>query len=216
MKKFISLILSLSMIFTLSITSKAVFFSGSYEILFYTKQSYENTKYEYVFYNHRNLLNKLLYGINGIDHIREYAAFRSVNPQTNPPFYILRAETSAKTREEAQKIADKLISSGISDKATVMDLEEFSVFNSEFTPESFFCEILGVKSSASNFGDIDCTGDVTASDARTALRISVGLENKNDYPYLRGDMDYNGRITASDAREILRVSVGLSGYSELA
>lgn len=45
----------------------------------------------------------------------------------------------------------------------------------------------------------------TASDARDALRVSVGLENADE----KYDVDGDGKVTASDAREILRESVGL-------
>lgn len=213
MKKILSLILSIILLSSLSVFANAVFFSGKYEIIYNTKQSYENTAYETVFSDHRNFLKTEAVGIDGIFAIRVLAAFCSINPHIYPPFYVLRASTPCETREEAQKIADELVSRGIAHKARVMDMDEFSEFYFGFKPHSSFPENRITLFSGDNFGDIDCTGEVTASDARTALRISVELEKKENYPYLLGDMDYDGKITASDAREILRVSVGLSGYS---
>lgn len=60
------------------------------------------------------------------------------------------------------------------------------------------------------FGDVDDDGDVSAADARAALRHAVGVEliaSSNDLIYT--DMDFDGDITAADARMILRTAVGL-------
>lgn len=58
-------------------------------------------------------------------------------------------------------------------------------------------------------GDVNSDGNVTAADARLALRISVGLENVSKETKLLADVDGNGTVTAADARLILRYSVGL-------
>ncbi len=58
-------------------------------------------------------------------------------------------------------------------------------------------------------GDVDESGDITASDARLVLRASVGLEEMTSIMKKRGDTDGDGQITAADARSILRASVGL-------
>ncbi len=58
-------------------------------------------------------------------------------------------------------------------------------------------------------GDVDADGKTSASDARLALRASVGLETLNDIEISIADVDRNGKITAADARLILRASVGL-------
>ncbi len=58
-------------------------------------------------------------------------------------------------------------------------------------------------------GDIDENGMVEASDARTVLRASVGLEILDGAKAYIADTDKDGKITASDARIILRMSVGL-------
>lgn len=215
MKKLLSLVLSLIILSTLTLSANAVFFSGKYEIIFHTKQTYENTEYENIFSDHRNFLKTEVYGIDGIIHIDILAAFCSINAHQNPPVYILRAATTAETRVAAREIADELVSLGITDNATVMDMDEFSEFFFNFKPHSSIPENRITLFSGENFGDIDCTGKVTASDARTALRISVELEKQENYPYILGDMNYDGKITASDAREILRVSVGLSVYGTL-
>lgn len=62
-------------------------------------------------------------------------------------------------------------------------------------------------------GDVNSDGSVTASDARTALRISAGLEKSDNINMLSIDTDANGLITASDARNILRYSASLSNFS---
>ncbi len=58
-------------------------------------------------------------------------------------------------------------------------------------------------------GDVDNDGEVTASDARLALRAAVGLENFTADQTKRADMDKDGDVTAQDARLILRTAVGL-------
>ena len=63
--------------------------------------------------------------------------------------------------------------------------------------------------SAAVMGDVDGDGAVKASDARLALRASVGLETLTDAQMKVADTDFDGVIKASDARLILRASVGL-------
>ena len=60
-------------------------------------------------------------------------------------------------------------------------------------------------------GDVDGNGKIEASDARLALRTSVGLENikEGSREFLACDVDFNGKVEAADARLILRASVGL-------
>lgn len=58
-------------------------------------------------------------------------------------------------------------------------------------------------------GDVDGDKFVKASDARLALRASVGLETLNATQKKAADADKNGEIKAADARLILRASVGL-------
>ncbi len=58
-------------------------------------------------------------------------------------------------------------------------------------------------------GDVDGDGEATSSDARMALRKSVGLETFNATQTRAADVDFDGTVTSSDARLILRASVGL-------
>ncbi len=58
-------------------------------------------------------------------------------------------------------------------------------------------------------GDLDGDGQLTAGDARIALRIAVGLEQASDALRRRADVDLDGGVTAADARLILRAAVGL-------
>ncbi|MBR0508567.1 MAG: carbohydrate-binding domain-containing protein [Clostridia bacterium] len=64
-------------------------------------------------------------------------------------------------------------------------------------------------------GDVDGDGEVTAADARLALRASVGLETyaTGSREALACDVDRDGQITSADARLILRASVGLETLS---
>ena len=58
-------------------------------------------------------------------------------------------------------------------------------------------------------GDVDLDGNVTAGDARLALRQSVDLEQLSDEALFYADYDANGSVTSADARMILRTSVSL-------
>ena len=52
-------------------------------------------------------------------------------------------------------------------------------------------------------------GEITASDARLALRISAKIDKFDSGVCYVSDVDRNGKITAADARKILRVSAKL-------
>lgn len=66
---------------------------------------------------------------------------------------------------------------------------------------------------AAKRGDVDGNGNVTAADARLALRRSVGLEPKlTDVQLKAADVDGKAGVTAADARLILRASVGLEKF----
>ncbi len=60
-------------------------------------------------------------------------------------------------------------------------------------------------------GDVDGSWDLTAADARLALRASVGLENyaSGTREFRAADVNKDGTITAEDARLLLRAAVGL-------
>lgn len=64
-------------------------------------------------------------------------------------------------------------------------------------------------------GDVDGDGNVTAADARLALRRAVELETypEGSAEYLACDVDHDGKVTAGDARVILRAAVGLESLN---
>ncbi len=63
--------------------------------------------------------------------------------------------------------------------------------------------------SAAEPGDVDGDGKISSSDARLALRASVGLEDFSAEVKAIADVDGDEKVTSSDARLILRASVGL-------
>lgn len=66
-----------------------------------------------------------------------------------------------------------------------------------------------------NMYDVGGATGCDSSDARIALRCSVGLEEIT-FRYLhRLDVDYDDKLTAADARLLLRISVGLENEYEL-
>lgn len=70
---------------------------------------------------------------------------------------------------------------------------------------------------AYELGDVDNDGNISAADARLALRGSVGLETmtKGTQKFLSADVDSDGEISPSDARTILRVSVKLDSFYKI-
>ncbi len=59
------------------------------------------------------------------------------------------------------------------------------------------------------FADLDRDGQVTAADARMALRIAVRLDPADDIMKASADVDGDTMVTAADARFILRMAVEL-------
>lgn len=58
-------------------------------------------------------------------------------------------------------------------------------------------------------GDVNGDGNINATDARLALRISARLETPTDAQIKAADIDGNGTVTAGEARKILRYSAKL-------
>ncbi|MCR5041394.1 MAG: dockerin type I repeat-containing protein, partial [Clostridia bacterium] len=58
-------------------------------------------------------------------------------------------------------------------------------------------------------GDVDGDKDVTAQDARLALRGAIGLQELSSIQFIAADVDADKEVTAQDARHILRMSIGL-------
>lgn len=208
MKKIFALLLSFTLLFTLitPVFAKTPVKEETYYIIMYTKPSYKNTPFEELFKDHREFLNAENYYIEGITDISIIAAYRDDNPHISPPYYVICIEIPAKNLLEASLMALRLFSTGISANVQALDSEGYNTFRENYIPQYTIPE--------SHFalytpGDIMCYNKVTANSARTVLRISVGLENKENYPYLLGDMNGDGLLTASDARTILRISTGL-------
>ncbi len=214
MKKIFIILLILCLVLSFSVPSYAVYYTSEYEIIFKTKASYENTEWEEIFSDHRNFLEPEALKISGISHIGIYAALCGFDPSIKPPCYILRVPIGFCSRQKAAEICAELMRRGIAEWALFMQLGTISNFDKLSSLSSLF-EMRFVTLSGDTFGDIDCNETVTAEDARTALRIAAGLENKKNYPWLMGDADFDGEITAFDARQILRVAAGLDGYSPL-
>ncbi len=61
-----------------------------------------------------------------------------------------------------------------------------------------------------NLGDVDNDGQITANDALTILRTSVGLSELTPEQTKLADVDGDTEITANDALAVLRYSVGLA------
>ncbi|MCD7773955.1 MAG: dockerin type I repeat-containing protein, partial [Clostridiales bacterium] len=62
-------------------------------------------------------------------------------------------------------------------------------------------------------GDINGDGEVTAADARLALRMAAQLDETTEYALSAGDFDGSGSISASEARQILRVAAKLDSFT---
>lgn len=58
-------------------------------------------------------------------------------------------------------------------------------------------------------GDVDGDAEINASDARSALRNSVGLDDLESWGSAAANVDGEAGVSAADARSILRASVGL-------
>jgi len=69
-----------------------------------------------------------------------------------------------------------------------------------------FLLCIGASAKVVFLGDVDMNGNVTASDARTVLRVSAQLETIDKVIIPIADADKNGKITSADARKILRIS----------
>ncbi len=63
-------------------------------------------------------------------------------------------------------------------------------------------------------GDIDCSGSVTASDARTILRLASHLVSVTEEQQKLADYNSDNKITAADARYVLRVAAKLDPYAK--
>lgn len=90
---------------------------------------------------------------------------------------------------------------------TVMGSQNISVEYLEFS--EVFTIYISEYNSKGDVAPSGGDGKITAVDARTVLRASVGLTTLGGKLFFAGDADRDGVITAKDARLILRASVGL-------
>ena len=65
------------------------------------------------------------------------------------------------------------------------------------------------------WGDITMSDEITAADARLALRLSANLEEFSDIQEKLADINNDGKNTAADARLILRLAANLENYDEI-
>lgn len=98
--------------------------------------------------------------------------------------------------------------------ALLAENEEASVFNKKINEAVIdvaddLITALFEYAPAYTLGDVNDDGQITAADARLALRASVELEKLTETQTLAADTNKDGQITALDARTILRASVGL-------
>ena len=206
MKKITAILLSMIFIFSFSAHALATESEDTYYIIMYARPSHMSIKYKELFSDHRELLNPENYKIDGISEISIIAAYRDDNPDHEPPYYVLAIKLSDSSKASASFYAAELLIKGISYKAFAADKQECDEFTDSFVP---FVSIPEAHFALYTPGDIMCYNEVTSASARTVLRLSVGLDKKENYPYLLGDMNKDGELTASDARTILRISVGL-------
>lgn len=206
MKKTISICMALILLFVFPMPAFAAGKKDACYIIMYTKASYKNTPYEELFSDHREFLNSDNYEISGIKSISVIAAYRNDNPHIYPPYYVLAIQLNTKYLSEASLKALNIISRGISPFAWATDTAGYDSFCKKFIPETTVTE---AHYALYKPGDIMCFNEVTSASARAVLRISVGLDKKENYPWLIGDMNKDGQLTSSDARTILRISVGL-------
>lgn len=90
------------------------------------------------------------------------------------------------------------------------DFDPEAAMSSVYTDYNIMYQMYELDWTPRYFGDVDKNNLVTADDARTLLRTSVGLASiKNEGDRFFADMNFDGAITAGDARLALRVSVGL-------
>ena len=80
--------------------------------------------------------------------------------------------------------------------------------NAEFTTTR--TEVIPKLPSPGIYGDVDKDGGITAADALSILRASVGAEEYTPELINIGDVDLDGVITADDALAVLRASAGMT------
>lgn len=92
------------------------------------------------------------------------------------------------------------------------EMDEQSIFESRKMKITYSVtvDVTDINFAPRLFGDVNDDGKVNSQDARTALRVAVGLEHLDfSADMLYTDVNFDGKISAADARLILRMAVGL-------
>lgn len=88
-----------------------------------------------------------------------------------------------------------------------VDLPHLGLERNPLLPDGYdLCEYL------INRADVNEDGNITASDARLALRMSADLETTTDKQKVMADINIDGKVTAGDARNILLLSASINTY----
>ncbi len=112
-------------------------------------------------------------------------------------------------RTDEQQVEAPMFSAVTIDGTTLT----FAAYTYDANGELYVCDKTALSKTKIVYmgGDADADGVFEANDARTALRLSVGLDwsTVSDLTLLAADFNGDGKILADDARRILRCSVGL-------
>ncbi|MBR5496722.1 MAG: trypsin-like peptidase domain-containing protein [Clostridia bacterium] len=73
----------------------------------------------------------------------------------------------------------------------------------------------GISASAAYLGDVDGNGKITASDARSILRVAANIASFDADKKAMADINSDNKITASDARKVLRMAANLENKIEI-
>ena len=113
------------------------------------------------------------------------------------------SDTNSDTNSDIGSDTDSGVESD-TDSNTYSDTDSGSKSDTDSDTQSVIDEPNGI------FGDVDGDGDITANDALTILRASIGMETLTPEQTALSDVDGDGEITANDALAVLRYSVGMS------
>ena len=77
------------------------------------------------------------------------------------------------------------------------------------------CFMMSVTAFAAMAGDVDGNGKITASDARSILRVAANMASFDADKKAMADINGDNKITASDARKVLRMAANLENKIEI-
>lgn len=108
--------------------------------------------------------------------------------------YVFEPSTSSETSETQSEALSETTSSRLpSYHETTDSAQNTSAYDTDYIP-----------------GDVNGDGEITASDARLALRAGAQLASLGEKEFLAADVNGDKRITAKDARSILRYSAKIT------